>query len=156
MGARTILFTVSTILVVVFLGVLYILTQQLEQNLSHPDGEFGTVIHIGDTPIKVAIADTPEERAKGLSGTLPEPPRSLLFVFETVDTWGIWMKDMQYPIDVLWIDANLRVVYLEENMQPASYPRVYKPDTPVRYVLELPAGFVEIHNLALGDLLRLE
>jgi uncharacterized membrane protein (UPF0127 family) len=155
MGARIIFFTVSTVLVVALLGVLYILTQQLEQNLSHPDGEFGAVIYVGDTPIKVEIADTPEERAKGLSGTLPEPPRSLLFVFETVGDWGIWMKDMQYPIDVLWIDDAMKVVSIEENMQPASYPRVYKPGTPVRYVLELPAGFVEIHNLSRGDVLKL-
>jgi len=113
------------------------------------------VISVGGTPFRVDVADTPSEREQGLSGTLPQPPRAMLFVFDYDDTWGIWMKEMNYPIDVLWVSADLTVTDIVAAMQPASYPRVYRSQKPVRYVLELPAGSVEVFNLAVGDAVEL-
>ncbi len=109
------------------------------------------LITVGGTPFKVDVADTPAERERGLSNTPPQPPRAMLFIFDYDEQWGIWMKDMNYPIDVLWITADLQVVQIEPNMHPASFPRVYRASIPVRYVLELPGGTIEAYNLAVGN-----
>lgn len=108
------------------------------------------IVRVGETPFKVRLADTPDLRAHGLSGK-NEPPHAMLFVFDQNDRWGIWMKDMHFAIDVLWVDETRRVTHIETNLLPASYPQVYRPKDPVRYVLELPANYVEQYNLRVGD-----
>lgn len=115
------------------------------------EAPYERIVTVGGTPFKVDVADTPREREQGLSGTPVRPPRSMLFAFDTDDMWGIWMKDMNYPIDVLWITEEGKVVHLVQNMHPSSYPRVYRSPVPVRYVLELPAGSIEAFNLVAGD-----
>ena len=61
-------------------------------------------IHIGRVPIAVAIADTLEKRTQGLSGRESlSANEGLLFVFSTSGAYGIWMKDMRFPIDIIWI-----------------------------------------------------
>lgn len=64
--------------------------------------------------------------------------------FKTDDTWGIWMKDMRIPIDIVWLDKDKKVVYIIQNAQPETPVKtVYRPPQPARYVLELPAGSVK-------------
>ncbi len=111
-----------------------------------------TTLSIGGTVIPVEIADTPEEQALGL-GKRPSLPQDqgLFFVFDAPSQVGIWMKDMQFPIDVLWIDANGAVIDIKENMTPDSYPEVFMPASPALYVLEVNAGFVHRHNISVGE-----
>lgn len=98
------------------------------------------------------VADTVEARAQGLSGR-----RELLegsgmwFVFEEEGEYGFWMKDMRFSIDIIWLDARLRIVDMWENASPDSFPEVVMPKVPARYVLEVPAGFAAAHSLAVGD-----
>ena len=71
------------------------------------------IVHIGDVAVEVTVADDQAERERGLSGV-----ESLgdfdgkLFIFDTADYQGIWMKDMLMPIDVLWFDDNLRLIHI--------------------------------------------
>lgn len=101
--------------------------------------------------IKPSFAVTEEEKAKGLSGKneLAEN-EGLLFVFDKNDRWGIWMKDMLFPIDIIWFDENKKVVFMEENIKPESYPWIFSPDVPARYILEVPAGFVSKNKIEKG------
>lgn len=95
----------------------------------------------GEVIIPVSIADTEEERIVGLSGTLSLPTGTgKLFVFETSAFHGFWMKDMAYPIDIIWIDDSMRVVGSALFVTPESYPDVWYPPSPVKYVLEIAAG----------------
>lgn len=151
MSNKTVMAALMAVILVVGMAVVFKdgLVPYTPQNLPQ------RVITIGETPIRVDIADTPELWAQGLSGTEPHPPRALLFIFDRNDTWGIWMKDMKYPIDVLWVSEEGVVVYLEHSIPPSSYPRVYKPQQVVRYVIELPAGYSEQFNLRVGDSVRL-
>lgn len=119
------------------------------------EAPYEQIVTVGGTPFKVDVADTPAERERGLGGTAPRPPRSMLFMFDTDEQWGIWMKDMNYPIDVLWITADGTLVHAVANMHPSSYPRIYRSAVPVRYVLELPAGSIEAFNLMVGDTVEL-
>lgn len=100
----------------------------------------------------VRIADSEKEREQGLSGTTELPSnRGMLFVFESSGFWGIWMKDMNYPIDILWLNDRKEVVHIEQHILPESYPRTFMPRVPARYVLELPADATEKHGIKQGD-----
>jgi uncharacterized protein len=104
------------------------------------------------TSVKVEIADTSSKRIQGLSGraSLPED-RGLLFVFDTTNYHGIWMNKMLIPIDIIWLDDSFTVVSIKRDAVPESYPEVYRPSVPARYVLEVNAGFVAAHNILVGD-----
>ncbi len=97
------------------------------------------ILKIGEQIIEVEIADTNEERAQGLSGreTL-EIGHGLLFVFETPGIYSFWMKDMKFPIDIIWIDEHWTVVGVERGVTPETFPKSFLPNSPVKYVLELP------------------
>jgi len=106
---------------------------------------------LGEAEVLVEIADTPDERRIGLSGrpSLAEGT-GMFFVFDTVGMHSIWMPDMHFAIDVVWLDEDLDVVHIAEHITPASYPTAFSPTTPARYVLEVPAGFVERHGTQRG------
>ncbi len=103
------------------------------------------------------VAQTEEERVKGLSGreNLPEDT-VLLFVFPTVSDHGIWMKDMFFSIDIIWMDEELVVVDYRKDVSPDTFPEIFYPEHPAKYVLEANTGFVEDYNLEFGDYFELK
>jgi uncharacterized membrane protein (UPF0127 family) len=118
----------------------------------------GTVmIVLGTTPVRVEIADSPEERQRGLSGrqVLPEGT-GMLFVMPTEGYPSVWMPDMYVALDVIWMDSSLKVVYIKEDVRPDTYPATFGPDAPARYFLEVPSGFVQKNNITLGAEMRFE
>ena len=129
-------------------------------------GEFSTV-RIGNVPVRVDIADTSEERTRGLSGVASLGENSgLLLVFDEHGAHGIWMKDMRFPIDIIWIAASsetsssggsevFRVVDIKKNARPESFPEIFFPEQNALYVLEVNSGFTDIHGIRVGDRVRL-
>jgi uncharacterized membrane protein (UPF0127 family) len=94
--------------------------------------------------VEVMVED--EDRALGLMfrPSLPED-RGMLFVFESVDFHGIWMKNCKFPIDILWLDADRRIVHVQEGAPPCPKQLedrcpVYSPLRKAAYVVELGAG----------------
>lgn len=91
--------------------------------------------------ILVKVAKTEQERQKGLSGTDMLPVgEGMLFVFDTPGKHGIWMKDMKYPIDIIWFDADFKLVDQRYSVGPDTYPNVFYPTESAVYVLEVPEG----------------
>ena len=113
-------------------------------------------VQVGGNTIRVSVADTPEKREKGLSGReglLSD--EGMLFTFEDDGYYAFWMKDMRFPIDILWISRGGTIVDMQENVSPETYPAAFAPRTKARYVVELPAGYVEEHAVRIGDIVRL-
>lgn len=108
---------------------------------------------VGDAVFSVRVVNTPETRQKGLSGSQPLPKNEgMLFVFDSSDMWSIWMKDMTYPLDIIWLDDSKRIVYMVKSADPSSYPyTTFKPTKPARYVLEVPAGTINNKNIKLNN-----
>ncbi len=106
----------------------------------------------------VELAVTPAERNQGLSGHPPlADNEGMLFVFENEAKWTFWMKEMLFPLDMLWIDARCTVVDITENApKPESgqalgdLPRFF-PKTLAQYVLEVNAGTAQRTGIAIGD-----
>lgn len=112
--------------------------------------------YVNNSPLKVAIANTEESRAKGLSGlnSLPQN-HGLLFVFPENEKYGIWMKGMNFSIDIIWLDENLKTVFWKENVDPGTYPKIFYPPTEARYVLETNTGFIAERGIKEGVRLKL-
>jgi uncharacterized membrane protein (UPF0127 family) len=100
----------------------------------------------------VEVADTQYLLEKGLSGHAPlASNEGMLFIFQTPDTYGFWMKDMLFPLDIIWIGSDLRIVSIEKSLSPDTYPQVFYPVSPALYVLEIPAGESDALHLKIGD-----
>lgn len=111
----------------------------------------------GNGVFQAKLAQTGAERTKGLSGTPSlKSTEAMLLVFDSTDFWSIWMKDMNYPIDVVWLNDQKQVVHIVKNMPPDSYPKQFTPETAARYVLELPAGTVDQKAIKLQTAVRFE
>ncbi len=108
-------------------------------------------VTIGNAEIMAEVAQSDEKRALGLSGRQSlEKEEGMLFVFPNDREHGIWMKDMQFPIDIIWIDSAKQIIHIKKNVQPESYPETFRPGSPARYVLEIPAGTSEESGIAIG------
>ncbi len=122
-------------------------------SLSRPQ----VTLRLGDGVFNASIASTPTTREKGLSGTkqLAES-NALLFVFKDSRPYGVWMKDMHYAIDIVWLNDAKRVVHVERNVQPDSYPKTYTPKANARYIIEFTAGTVDRKAIRLDSLAHFE
>ncbi len=105
------------------------------------------LVIVGETEFPVELALTPEQQAQGLSGreTLV-PGTGMLFVYQRDEQYTFWMKEMRFPLDIVWIGAECQVVDLtldapqpEPGQTLDQLPR-YSPSAPAQYVLEINAG----------------
>jgi uncharacterized membrane protein (UPF0127 family) len=104
--------------------------------------------------VTAELARSDEERARGLMfREKMAEDQAMLFLFETEEAHSFWMKNMRFAIDILWLDAQKRIVHLEKTVPPC--PRdpcpSYAPSAAASFVLELQAGFAEKHGLRLND-----
>ncbi|MES2088068.1 MAG: DUF192 domain-containing protein [Patescibacteria group bacterium] len=109
-------------------------------------------LDIGHSHLTVMIADIPALQIKGLGGRdFLADDQGMLFIFKDLAYPSIWMKDMHFPIDILWFNDEKKVVSVEKNVATSTYPKIYTPKLPARYVLETNAGFFEKNNLKIGS-----
>ena len=147
-----------TTALIVLLFVLMLLSQNthLFFNKTTNDASQGTSVLIGKTTFFIDIADTGAKRRTGLSGRkILEEDGGLLFIFDKASSGGIWMVDMLFPIDIIWLDEDLHIVAIKENATPDSYPEVFYPEQEVWYVLEVNAGMVKKNNIVVGDQIKI-
>ena len=110
-------------------------------------------VHLGSSVFNVRLAETDFARQKGLSGVESMAANEgLLMVFGGDGQWGIWMKDMKIPLDIVWLDSNKKVIYIVTDVSPSlGTSETFQPDNPARYVLEVPAGSVKSGAIKIGD-----
>lgn len=136
--------SVVFVLLIVGAAAVYILWPQTQPRAT---------VRIGDGVFKAAVARTDEARTQGLSGSEAlREDEALLLIYGDDEKWSIWMKDMNYPIDIVWLDKNKEVVHIVKNAPPDSYPQEQFTSKKVaRYVLELPAGTVAAKSITIGS-----
>lgn len=154
------MFNKIQIILIVFLiplGGLYLYAES--QNMTIREIFFAEtpIVHFGDLPVRVEIVDSDSERAKGLSGRteIGDHHSGMFFIFPKPDYIGIWMKDMKFPIDIVWIDADMNVIGIERNVATDTYPRVFRPEKPAQYVLETEVGYSDLVGIHVGQKVRI-
>ena len=111
----------------------------------------------GDTSLIVESVTDESAQELGLGGRDSVPSHyGMLFVFTTDDRYGFWMKDMRVPIDIFWLDSLGQVVSIARRVATSTYPHVFYPVVPARYVLETAAGFADTYGVATGTPLKLK
>jgi uncharacterized membrane protein (UPF0127 family) len=112
-----------------------------------------TEVRLGSGVFSAQLADTDAERIQGLSGVdRLGPADGLLMVFQSDSEWGIWMKDMNFPLDIVWLNNEKKVIYIVTDASPdLGTSKTFTPETPARYVLEVPAGTVKRAAIKIGD-----
>lgn len=114
------------------------------------------VLVIGDKKISLTVSDTELTRVQGLSGKDKlKDNEAMLFVFDESQKHGFWMKDMKFSLDIIWLDDHSRIVYIEQNISPDTYPKTFFPSTKSLYVIEANAGFVNENKLEIGNILNI-
>ena len=107
--------------------------------------------------IPVEVADTLKKRSLGLGKRASlKKGWGMLFVFEKRKPYRFWMKDMQFPLDIIWLD-NHRIVHIIHNAKPANSrdePEVMTSPVPVNFVLEIAAGRVAKLRLKTGQRMK--
>jgi uncharacterized membrane protein (UPF0127 family) len=105
------------------------------------------------------IAGSSAKRERGLSGRekLPQD-KGMLFIFEEEEIHPFWMKNMNFPLDIVWLDKDYKVVYLVENVKPcdAGACQIIYPDQNAQYVLEINAGEAGKIGLKEGNMMILK
>jgi uncharacterized membrane protein (UPF0127 family) len=105
--------------------------------------------------IDVEIAATSKQRERGLMFRQELAPRQgMLFVFRSDADHSFWMKNTPLSLDLIFIDASLRVVAIQANAVPHSLQQL-RGGRPSRYVLEVPAGLCAREGVRVGDRVEL-
>jgi len=101
----------------------------------------------------VEVAQTPEERSYGLMGRKHlGKDEGMLFIFETEDYHGFWMKDTFLPLSIAFIGKDGRIVWITE-MKPLTLDS-HVPPKPILYALEMNKGWFSSHRVKVGDEIR--
>jgi uncharacterized membrane protein (UPF0127 family) len=122
-------------------------------SIAHSQSILRTPLYIHDKEIWVEVAQTPGERSYGLMGRKHlGKDEGMLFIFETEDYHGFWMKDTLLPLSIAFIDKDGRIVWITD-MKPLTSDS-HVPPKPILYALEMNRGWFYSHGVKVGDEIR--
>ena len=133
---------------VAYKEIEYVLAQEQKQNQT-------ALVTVGGVNLITSLSMTADAQSKGLAirDSLNEN-EGMLFIFETPQKYSFWMKDMKFPIDVIWINQDGKIVHIEKNLPPCVFllpcPS-YTPKDDSLYVLEVVSNFTNKFNINVGD-----
>ena len=119
------------------------------------------IIKVDDVTLQVQIADTRPLQTRGLMFQEKLPyDQGMLFVFEDESIRSMWMLNMQFALDVLWIDGSGKVVHIEKDTQPCksaieTAACTFTIGTNAKYVLEVTSGFVDKYHITENSQLKI-
>lgn len=141
------------LLLVLVAGVVFVQNYLKTNNLSF----FGKspTLAINDRVFELKVAKSQEEKEIGLSETKSlSDNQGMIFLFDKPDYYSFWMKNMQFSIDIIYID-NDHIVTIFQDVQPpkeknASLP-IFNSTQPADMVLEINSGLSKKYNFKEGD-----
>jgi uncharacterized protein len=135
------------ILIFFFCGLLFFLTREKEK----------IEVQIQDQYLNVWVSENEKERNMGLSyRDSINRDEGMLFLFQEEIVPLFWMKNMNFPIDIIWINSQKEVVEITEKIHPETYPQTFSPSIPIKYVIEVNAGWCSENEIKKGDKLYYE
>ena len=112
-----------------------------------------TTIAVGTAKLNIIVADSPAEIVQGLSDQASMgADDGMLFILQESTIPRFWMKDMHFGLDIIWIDEEKKIVGIEKNISPDTYPATFTPPTLIKYVIEVNAGWADAHGIVPGNL----
>lgn len=108
--------------------------------------------------IKVEIAVNQQQRETGLMYRQSlAADKGMLFVYNDQDLRGVWMKNTLLPLDVLFLNHKAEIIAMLPKLPPCHQNPcpIYHSQLPATYILEVNAGFIDNHQLKIGQALHL-
>jgi len=144
----------------IIVGVAGMLSLPSDVKLEYVEFPRG-MVKLDDVVLEVQIADTDLSRASGLMFQDQLPfDQGMLLVFDSPNMRSIWMLNMQFSLDIFWIDGDGKVVHIEKNVPPCktvvesvTCPSYKGGDKDAQYILEVTAGFVDKNNITTESIL---
>lgn len=103
--------------------------------------------------VDIALTDKQQQDGLSVKNFMNETEGMLFFLGEPAKA-SFWMKNMHFPIDIIWLDENFTIVHIEKTLSPCTstfYCPSYTPLKESLYVLETIAGFSNKHNIKIGE-----
>lgn len=140
-------------------GVLSLPSDVKLESTEFPKG----LVKLDGRVLEVQVADTDPRRARGLMFQEKLSfDEGMLLVFDEASKNSIWMLNMQFPLDVIWIDDDGRIVFIEKNVPPCltaletvTCPSYKGGNKSAKYILEVTAGFVDEFNITTESTLEI-
>ena len=150
--------TIAAIIVGVA-GIISLPSEVKLESVEFPRG----MVKLDDVVLEVQIADTDPRRARGLMFQDQLPfDQGMLLVFDSDDRRSIWMLNMQFSLDVFWIDSDGKVVHIEKDVphcktavETVTCPSYKGAGQDAKYVLEVTAGFIDKYNITTDSVLEI-
>jgi uncharacterized protein len=148
------------VLLLIVVGAFYLTQNYIEGGKTLSIFKKTPTVTIGNHSFKVTVASSQKEKEIGLSETKSlSQDQGMIFIFEKPDYYSFWMKNMKFPIDIIYIN-NDKIVTIKNNAQPPKNNTenltIYTPTEPADKVLEIQAGFSQKYNFKNGDSLKYE
>lgn len=119
---------------------------------SLPSAKNQNILVVKKVSVEIEVARTQLEKEKGLCCRDYLPKDSgMLFVYDKPGNYRFWMRDTRIPLDMYWINSQKKIIHIEKNVQPESYPKSFGPAASSQYILETNAGFASAHSIVVGD-----
>lgn len=109
-----------------------------------------------DVCVTLEKAASPSSRTLGLSNRPAMPrDRGMLFDFEVPGEYCMWMKDMHFSLDMIWLSEDQEILDIKGDISPDTYPQAFCGPENSRYVIEVNAGVTQSADLRTGQRLSL-
>ncbi len=138
------------------LGIIIVAVLQFRGvNLLPQIGGNNATVTISEQKFSVEVADTDEERIKGLSERKSlEKDRGMLFIFEQKGKYGFWMRNVNFPLDLIYI-SDSKIVDIIKNAEPKALDAkdipVFEPEVDANFVLEINGGLSDEFKFEIGN-----
>ena len=149
----------------VIVGVAGIVSLPSEITIDANSNFLMGTVQLDDKLLQVYIADTDPRRMRGLmfeTESFLADDKGMLFVFDEPGNRSMWMKNMQFHLDIIWFNENGNVVSIEKNVPPCITPvevmsckSVGVSADNAKYVLELTSGYVDEYSITENSQLEL-
>ncbi|MDD4938221.1 MAG: DUF192 domain-containing protein [Candidatus Shapirobacteria bacterium] len=137
-------------IVLLILVALYIIF-----NLFFKKDYQNTNLKLNGHDYQIEIAQTITQKSQGLSHRDQLCSNcGMIFLFNYQSTLPFWMKDTLFPLDLIWIDSDGKIVDIQTATETNSQ-KIYKNSSPAQYVLEINAGDCQKIGLKTGDIVDL-
>ena len=160
---------IAAVVLYYYPGIMVILARQesqppqtlTQEQIRSENGSYQRVnITVNNQLLITDVSATNEQRTRGLTvkNALAEN-EAMLFVFDNEAKHKFWMKDMKFPIDIIWIGRDKTVLDIENSLQPCNSVLLcstYEPDGDSLYVLETVGGFAQKHGIVKGTIVEFE
>lgn len=153
------LFAIAGILLIIIIGIIGVRMNNGKSFFSLNKPVSGSHVNIHGKTYKLLIAKTEKEKEIGLSSRISLPSdQGMIFPYDKADYYRFWMKDMKFPIDIIFLN-NKKVVTIFSNIPPPALPTdnlpIYEPDAPSSMILELNANEANKQHLKKGDTIEI-